>query len=234
MNSNFISQNFLLINPNKIILSINEDFSFKELVKKEKIINSNSKFLQSEILNSFLDENILNIEQQIKNFIKKIYLIIDSEDFFSFQISIKKKNYGNILDEKKLIHVLNEVKNDCKRTLENRRLIHMTVENYYIDEKNYSDLPINMKCENFSLDIKLICISEDLIKDLERILKNYQISIEKIISASYVRRFFPQDEHNFFEMSKRIIDGYNKNEIQFVIKSPTNKGFFEKFFNLFS
>ena len=37
--------------------------------KKEKIINSNSKFLQSEILNSFLDENILNIEQQIKNFI---------------------------------------------------------------------------------------------------------------------------------------------------------------------
>ena len=154
MNSNFISQNFLLINPKKIILSINEDFSFKELVKKEKIINSNSKFLQSEILNSFLDENILNIEQQIKNFIKKIYLIIDSEDFFSFQISIKKKNYGNILDEKKLIHVLNEVKNDCKRTLENRRLIHMTVENYYIDEKNYSDLPINMKCENFSFNRK--------------------------------------------------------------------------------
>ena len=110
MNSNFISQNFLLINPKKIILSINEDYSFKELVKKEKIINSNSKFLQSEILNSFLDENILNIEQQIKNFIKKIYLIIDSEDFFSFQISIKKKNYGNILDEKKLIHVLNEEK----------------------------------------------------------------------------------------------------------------------------
>ena len=71
MNSNFISQNFLLINPKKIILSINEDYSFKELVKKEKIINSNSKFLQSEILNSFLDENILNIEQQIKNFIKR-------------------------------------------------------------------------------------------------------------------------------------------------------------------
>ena len=91
MNSNFISQNFLLINPKKIILSINEDYSFKELVKKEKIINSNSKFLQSEILNSFLDENILNIEQQIKNFIKKIYLIIDSEDFFHFKFQLKKK-----------------------------------------------------------------------------------------------------------------------------------------------
>ena len=69
MNSNFIFQNFLLIHPKKIILSINEDSSFKELIKKEKIINSNSKLLQSEILNSFLDENILNIEQQIKNFI---------------------------------------------------------------------------------------------------------------------------------------------------------------------
>ena len=37
MNSNFISQNFLLINPKKIILSINEDYSFKELVKKKKL-----------------------------------------------------------------------------------------------------------------------------------------------------------------------------------------------------
>ena len=85
MKNNFMFQNFLLINPKKIIFSINEDPSFKELIKKEKIINSNSKFLQSEILNSFLDENILDIEQQIKDFIKKIYLIIDSEDFFHFK-----------------------------------------------------------------------------------------------------------------------------------------------------
>ena len=54
------------------------------------------------------------------------------------------------------------------------------IENYYIDEKNYSDLPINMKCENFSLDIKLICISEDLIKDLERILKIIRFQSKKL------------------------------------------------------
>ena len=74
MNNNFMFQNFLLINPKKIIFSINEDPSFKELIKKEKIINSNSKFLQSEILNSFLDENILDTDINTKFRIYKYFL----------------------------------------------------------------------------------------------------------------------------------------------------------------
>ena len=35
-------------------------------------------------------------------------------------------------------------------------------------------------------------------------------------------------------MTKKIIDGHNKNEVKLVNKTPKNKGFFEKFFDLFS
>ena len=39
---------------------------------------------------------------------------------------------------------------------------------------------------------------------------------------------------NFFEMTSKIIGGYNKNEVKLVNKVSKNKGFFEKFFDLFS
>jgi hypothetical protein len=54
------------------------------------------------------------------------------------------------------------------------------------------------------------------------------------LSAKYVNDFFPQNEHNLFDMAQKIVDGCNENEIKFVNKSQKNKGFFEKFFNLFS
>ena len=43
-----------------------------------------------------------------------------------------------------------------------------------------------------------------------------------------------QNEHNFFDMAGKIIDGCNENEVVFVNKSRKNRGFFERFFDLFS
>ena len=87
---------------------------------------------------------------------------------------------------------------------------------------------------NFSLDLKLICISDDLIKDLERILKKYHISLNRVLDASYIQEFFSSDDEIFFEMAKKIIDGYNQNEIVLLDKTDKNQGFFEKFFNFFN
>ena len=48
----------------------------------------------------------------------------------------------------------------------------MLIKNYRVDNKDFSYFPENIKCHNFSLDLRLICISDDLIRDLETILKN--------------------------------------------------------------
>ena len=110
----------------------------------------------------------------------------------------------------------------------------MIIEKFVIDNNEFFNLPDSLKCDNFSLDVKFITLPENLIKILENILKKYQISIDRIISANYVKQFFTQNEHNFFQSTKKLIEGCNENEIQFVTKNPINKGFFEKFFDLFS
>ena len=42
------------------------------------------------------------------------------------------------------------------------------------------------------------------------------------------------EQNDIFLMSKKLIIGHNPNEVLFVDKMPKNKGFFEKFFNLFN
>jgi hypothetical protein len=73
-----------------------------------------------------------------------------------------------------------------------------------------------------------------LIENIEKILKKYHIFIEKIVSAKYVERFLDENEKNIFLMTKKIIDGHNKNEVELIKKTIKNKGFFEKFFNFFN
>ena len=109
----------------------------------------------------------------------------------------------------------------------------MFIENYKIYNSYYSNLPKDLICKSFSLDISFLCLPNDLIQNLENILKNFQISVTKIISAKYVNTFFDGDQDIFY-ITKKILDGYNENEVIFVEKTNKRQGFFEKFFNFFS
>ena len=233
MNSNFNFQSFLFVSPKKIIISINDKFTFEELYKKENIIRNDINEISFEYINKFLDENILRIEKKLNGFIEKIILIIDSDDFIPIEISVKKQNYNQPLTQDSLTYSLNEAKDECKKNFEKKKIVHMFIKNYIIDNNNYSFLPKNKICSNFSLDIKFICVPINLIKKFEETLKRYQISINRIVSAGYVLSFFPQNERNIIRNSKDIINGCNENEVRFINKAHKNIGFFEKFFKLF-
>ena len=233
MNSNFNFQSFLFISPKKIIISINDELTFEELYKKENIIRNDINEISFEYINKFLDENILRIEKKLNSFIEKIILIVDSDDFTPIEISVKKQNHNQPLTQESLTYSLNEAKDECKKNFEEKKIVHMFIKNYIVDNNNYSSLPKNKICNNFSLDIKFICVPINLIKKFEETLKRYQISINRIVSAGYVLSFFSQNEHNIIRNSKDIINGCNENEVRFINKAHKNIGFFEKFFKLF-
>tara|TARA_B100000073_G_scaffold339207_1_gene337326 strand:+ start:188 stop:892 length:705 start_codon:yes stop_codon:yes gene_type:complete len=233
MNNNFNFQSFLFISPKKIIISVNDEFTFEELYKKENTIKNDTNEISFEYINKFLDENILKIEKKLNSFIEKIILIVDSDDFTPIEISVKKQNHNQLITQESLTYSLNEAKDECKKNFEEKKIVHMLIKNYIIDNNKYSSLPKSKICNNFSLDIKFICIPFKLIKRFEETLKRYQISINRIVSAGYVLSFFSQNEHNIIRNSKDIINGCNENEVTFINKAHKNKGFFEKFFKLF-
>ena len=61
-----------------------------------------------------------------------------------------------------------------------------------------------------------------------------QITLNRVINADYVNQFSSEKNQNMFEMTGKILNGFNQNEILLQDKKNENKGFFENFFNIFS
>ena len=233
MNEDLNFETYLYISPKKFIISVLTDLN-KKIFEKELIIDDNEKKLIFDELDIFLNENIFELEKKLQYFVKKIIIIIDLDEFLPIEISIKKTNYENVINLSSLNHMLNEVKDYCKESIGERRIVHMLISNYKIDNKDFSSLPLDIYCKSFSLDVNFICISESLIKMIETILKKYQISLSNVLSAKYINEFLKNEKIDFFIMAKKIMEGYNPNEVLMVNKTSKNKGFFEKFFNFFN
>tara|TARA_B100001142_G_scaffold283433_1_gene296508 strand:- start:1058 stop:1759 length:702 start_codon:yes stop_codon:yes gene_type:complete len=224
---------FLYASKEKFIISVQKKTPQK-IYREELISSVDNEELTLDDLNFFLEKHIFKIEKKLENFVKKIYLILDSDDFFPLEISLKKNNYENVIDLKNLSHLLKDGKDYCKKTIGNRKIVHMIIDNYQIGDEVYKFLPEDLRANSLSVNIKFICISNELIKNFEKILKKYQISLGQVVNAKYVSQFMENDKIDIFIKAEKIMDGHNPNEVMLVDKTLKKQGFFEKFFNFFN
>tara|TARA_B100000900_G_scaffold144587_1_gene122571 strand:- start:130 stop:834 length:705 start_codon:yes stop_codon:yes gene_type:complete len=227
-------ESYLLISPEKLIISVLKKKTLENIYQKEKVIDIENEKINYDIIDNFLSQNIFSIEKILKNFIKKINLIIVSEDFFPIEISLRNNNHGKLISQKNLTYLLNEAKDQCKKTFQDKKIIHLLIKNYLIDDHNYNFLPDEIKCNFFSIDIKFICFPNDLVKIFEEVLSKYHISVNRFLSADYLDDYFDSKDIDIFNRASQIIDGCNLNEVKIIDKIPKKSGFFERFFNIFS
>ena len=227
-------QTYLYLNNTQYIIYVTDNKTNEKIYSEKLAIEENSTELKFRKMDEFLDSNILKIEKKLDSFIKDIYVILDSKEFHSIRLSIKKDNNGNLINSEALIHPLSDLKNLCQSNLLNKKIIHFFVEKYVIDNKFYTSLPENVKCNIFSLDTEFICLSKNLIENIEKILKKYHISINQILSAGYLEKFKDNTDNTIFTTASRIIAGHNSNEVLLTGKINKKQGFFERFFNFFN
>ena len=233
MDNNLNFETYFLISDKKFLINVYDKKNLKSIFYDEKLNHNFNGKLNSDLINIFLDENIFKIEKLINGFVKNINLIIETDEFVPIDISIKKNNSGDVLKKNFLVHLLNEVKQICKNTMEDKKIIHMIIENYLIDDKKFSSFPNNLRCNYISLDIKFICLPVNYLNVVERIFKNYQIGIKHILNSSYIKSYL-DEQGDLFNMASKIIDGHNENEVVIIPKKVDIKGFFERFFNYFN
>ena len=178
MDDNLDLETYLFISPKKLIIFVNTNLENK-IYKEELIFQKDHNDIDFIQLNEFLHQNIFKIEKKSKNFIKNVSIILDSNIFLPIEISIKRNNYEENIDINNLKHILYEAKEDCKKTLQGSKISHMLIDCYKFDGNSYSYLPKDIECNNYSVDIKFICISNNLYRNLENILKKYQISLNR-------------------------------------------------------
>tara|TARA_Y100000992_G_scaffold302573_1_gene277430 strand:+ start:832 stop:1536 length:705 start_codon:yes stop_codon:yes gene_type:complete len=227
-------ETFLFIGLNNFIISIKTKDNLETIHEKEINFKNVSSVFNSDKLSDFLNQNIFKIEKSLNFFIKDINIILEHEEFLPIQVSIKKNNYGNLISKNDIIYSLNELQNHCKKTLAEKKIVHMLIDEYTIDDKTYSNFVPNLSCKNFSLNVRFICLPNYIIDNLEKILKKYQIVIHRIVEINYLNDFFKDNGKDIFFNAKQIILGCNENEVKLLEKSRKNEGFFEKFFNFFN
>ena len=239
MNNEADFESYFYLSTNKLIITVFEKNNKKNIFNDEVVLkdNDNNKdddeiidYLEIE---NFLEKNIFKIEKITKTFLNEVYLIIDHQDSLPINISLKYNNEGNLLKKRNVDYLLKDAKQQINRYYLDRSAAHIIINNYILDKVNYSYLPENLSCDNFSLEIKFICFSKKIIKEIEDIFHKQHIFINKVICAKYAKEFFNYEKIDICEMALNICEGCNKKEVILIPKIEEKKGFFERFFNLF-
>ena len=228
-NSDF--ETFLYISKNKYQIFVYDKNNLKNLYHEE--IENNDE-VELNILSKFIDDNIYKIEKLIKNFIRNIILIIEDEKVLDIGISLKKKNYEKNIDQKQLENSLVEVKDIFKENYQDLIIMHMIIVE---KENNFSLSNDNKNDDYLFLEVNFISIPNNFTFNFDKLLENHQIKIKCYMSSCYIKSFFDKESREsmeLFVMANKLNDGLNKNEVQLVSKDKENKGFFERFFQLFS
>ena len=126
-----------------------------------------------------------------------------------------------------------EVKDIFKENYQDLIIMHMII----VEKQNSYLLNTNNKDDYLFLEVNFISISNNFTFNFNKLLENQQIKIKRYMSGGYIKSFFDKESREsleLFVMANKLNDGLNKNEVQLVSKVKENKGFFEKFFQLFS
>tara|TARA_Y100001935_G_scaffold173379_1_gene143227 strand:+ start:3320 stop:4027 length:708 start_codon:yes stop_codon:yes gene_type:complete len=234
MQNNLEYKTFILISPSKYVITVTDvkdEIIFKKVFADTFM--DQTREIDYIILNDFLKKNIFEIEKKLKKFIKTVHLIIDNENIYSIYFSIKNKVNIVTLDTKIVNDLLLDAKSCCKDTLKDTDILHMKIDKFCIDNNYYDVFPNKKKCENLSIDLSFICLPNNVLKNIKKLLSEYQISVEKVFSHSYLKSFSIDKSKNIYEIAQKVMFGLNENEVSITNKNPKNKGFFEKFFEFF-
>jgi hypothetical protein len=228
-NSDF--ETFLCISKNKYQIFFYDKNNLKNIYNEEINISGENDLNE---LSKFIDKNIYKIEKMINNFIRNIILIIEDDKILDVSISIKKKNYEKRIAQNHLENSLVEVKDIFRENYQDQTIMHMIIVNSDNNEKNDLLNNPNNNDDYLFLEVNFISITNKFTYYFEKLLENHQVEIKRRMSANYIKSFFGEDLTELSEMANKLNNGLNKNEVQLVSKSTKNRGFFERFFQLFS
>ena len=225
---------YLGLSQNKFQIYLLDKKSLKNIYKEEVYLENTSDLIDYNLLHSFLDKNIFKIEKLIGKFLRSIIVVIDNNQTLNCSIGIKKKNYGEKIDKNNLESSLAELKDLFKENYQNYKIMHFVINRCLIDGINYTSFDKEIIGEDMIIEVNFIFISNILIKEISNVLEKYQIKIDRLFEKKHIKNLFEEEHLDLSLIAFKIKSGHNKNEITLVPKSIKKRGFFEKFFQLFS
>ena len=231
MSKDLDNRYFITLNKDKIIFSCLNNKNQISLIKSHTLINGLNNLLEE--LEKFFIDNLIDIEKSLKDFIKKIYIIFDTDNSLSVYLSIKYKLETEKINKNKINDLLTYLKNQFAKHSNDQKVIHMTIIKLLIDGKKKNLSFISETFDNLILEVKFDCLKKQTVHSIKKLCSNYQISVEKILLSHYSSEKTQNNLENVIYEANKIINGENKCEVMWIEKKLEKKGLFEKFFSFF-
>ncbi len=185
------------------------------------------------ILTKFILEKVKDFEKDVGSFIEKVNLITDAK-YDQFSLSLKNKYNSNQINETDVVRLISDAKQFIMRNNKNCFILHVLVDKFIIDDKEYFELPENLDYKEFIIQVSFITVSNSIIKIFNRVLKDCNIEVQKFISHQYSSRFADDNDTSPCIAAKKVNDGINPLEVKIHNPKAKKQGLFEKMFNFFN
>ena len=181
--------------------------------QNENFYTESEFFTNQSNLELKIQKIIASLENEKNEYIDNVNLMIDSPKILSIGISISKKLDGFKLKQANIQFLIQEAKQQILKYYTSYNISHIIVNNYKIDNIDYSYLPDEIDCHFISLDIFFICLPCDLVLYYKNIFSESNILVDQIICSSYVKSINYKDSLNLTGHSSFIDVGFNKTSI---------------------
>jgi hypothetical protein len=231
MSKDLDNRYFIILNKDKIIFSCLNNENKISFTKSHILINGLNNLFGE--LEKFFKDNLINIEKSLNDYITKVYIIMDLENSLTVNLSIKYNHDSKSINEQTINDLLDILKYQFSKYCDNQKVIHMMVSKLLINGKEKELTNVNETIKNLIIEVKFECLKVQIINIIQQTILKYQISVEKILLADYLRWTFGSQTDDLVYKANRSINGENINEVKMIKKKPNKKYFFERFFNLF-
>ena len=184
------------------------------------------------ILSKFISEKIKDFEKHVGNFIEKVNIITDAK-YDHFSLSLKNKYDSNKIKETDVVRLISDAKKLIVRNNKDCIILHILIDKYILDGKEYLEFPENVSYKELVIDASFITVHSSIAKTLNKIFKDCNIEVKKIISYQYSNKFADKSDISPCIAAKKVIDGINPSEVITHNMHTKKQGFFEKMFNFF-
>ena len=185
------------------------------------------------VLSKFILEKVKDFEKDVGRFIEKVYVITDAKNN-KFSLSLKNKYDSDKIKETDIVRLISDAKQQISRNNKDFVILHLLVDKYIVDGEEYLEFPENKSYKEFIIEISFITVQNSTVKTLNKMLKDCNIEIKKIISHQYSSRFAEKSDTSPCIAGKKVIDGINTSEVIMHNLYTRKLGLFEKIFNFFS
>lgn len=208
-----------------------DNFFFKEY---NCVINLKEDQLNLNTFEQIIEKVIFEIEKVTGVFLNDLYLMIDTPETTSINLSLFKYIENKKIQKKDAEYLVQDAKQQILRSYPDKNIVHIIVTNYIIDDAYYDQLPLNLNCKKFCMNIQFICLPKKTLKRIEEIFNVHQIYINKNICSNYAESFGKTiNKTNICQLGFKINQGANKLEVAIIDRKSEKIGFFERLFHFF-